>query len=423
MEQMEKRERVELTVSGESSTASESVTVTPLCPYFGRCGGCSAQHIAYATQVKNKQKLVAVAAGIPPDKLEQVEVFAGEPYFYRNRMDFIFHKNGIGLRKAERWQDIVDIEACVISDKLLNTLIAEIRTFFLRETNNNIDAFEQKRLAGTFKYAVIRTPSISGASSISFVLNTQSTRIDEATKLIERFAKETTAQSVLVAYVEKERDMALSEDFVVVKGSDMIREIICGKELIYSTQAFFQNNSKMAEKMVEYVRAVIESHPNHQNCNLLDLYGGVGTFGICIADIVKSTHIVESSQQAIDAANHNIAENYKNDPQKKKNISAQVLDAMQVKKLATKPQMAAPLIVITDPPRSGMHQKAIEALNVTLAPELLIYISCNPQQLEKELPRFTNYTIERVAMFDLFPQTNHAEAVVVLKKNLSTPQS
>jgi len=393
-----------------SQTQSQSVNAVPLCPYFGQCGGCSAQHIAYATQVKNKQKLVAIAVGLPIDEenLQKIEVFTDEPYFYRNRMDLIFHPGGIGFRKAEKHMTIIDIEQCVISDKRLNVLIKEIRDFFLRETNNNIDAFNQQRMSGTFKYAVIRTPTIS--SSISFVLNTQSTKIDEATHLIEKFAKQTTADSVLIAYVDKERDIALSEDFVVTKGSDMIREKMLDKELIYSTQAFFQNNSKMAQKMVEYVRNIIANYPNHEKYSLLDLYGGVGTFGICIADLVKSTHIVESSQQAIDAANQNIKSN------NAKNTTAQVLDAMQVKKLAGKPQLAAPLIVITDPPRSGMHQKAIEALNVTLAPELLIYISCNPQQLEKELPRFTNYEIVKTAMFDLFPQTNHCEAVVVLKR-------
>lgn len=385
-----------------------SNSATPLCPYFGQCGGCSAQHILYETQIENKKKLASTTSGFPLDK---IEVHSGSPYHYRNRMDFIFHSKGIGLRKRERHQEIVDISECAISDPQLNKLIKEVRDFFTENVINkqgSIDAFEQKRMAGTYKYVVIRAPT--NTSSISFTLNTNSTKIDEATQLIEKFAKITTAKSVLIAYVPAERDDALSDEFVVVKGSDMIEETMLGKKLTYSTQAFFQNNSAMANEMVQYARTIIENYPNHEKYNLLDLYGGVGTFGICIADLVKSTHIVECVQQAIDAANLNIERN--STPR----ATAQVLDATNIKKLVGKPVVAQPLIVITDPPRSGMDNKTIECLNKQLQPELLIYISCNPHQMEKELPRLTNYQAERVAMFDLFPQTNHLEVVVVLKK-------
>ncbi|HII72324.1 TPA: hypothetical protein HA265_06225, partial [Candidatus Woesearchaeota archaeon] len=123
----------------------------PRCPYFNRCGGCSFQNVDYQTQLDNKkQQLVhAIRADIDPDLKDiDVKVFSGEPYDYRNRMDFIFHANGLGFREKGRWQNIIDIKECPISDQRLNLLLAEVRDFF-REP----DAFHVKKHSGTFRYA------------------------------------------------------------------------------------------------------------------------------------------------------------------------------------------------------------------------------------------------------------------------------
>jgi len=142
-------------------------------------------------------------------------------------------------------------------------------------------------------------------------------------------------------------------------------------------------------------------------CNLLDLYGGVGTFGIINSDLFKTVKTVESFEGCVDAAKANIELNGV------KNTEAILLDAMHLKKL----DLQSPLFVITDPPRSGMHQKTIEQL-IVLKPKLIIYISCSIQQLEKELPKFLkHYKLKSAAIFDLFPQTNHMETVVELVRS------
>ena len=160
----------------------------------------------------------------------------------------------------------------------------------------------------------------------------------------------------------------------------------------------------MAEKMLEYVHALLGKHDTKQAA-LLDLYGGVGTFGIILADLFQSVTTVESVPSCVKAAEKNIAEN------KVPNVKATLLDAMQLKKLT----LQKPLFVVTDPPRSGMHPKTIQQLNV-LQPEVIIYVSCNIQQLAKDLPKFKNYQIKSAALFDLFPQTPHVEAIVELVK-------
>ena len=374
----------------------ETPLTTPLCPYFGSCGGCSAQHIDYSLQLENKKKALARSLRLPE---EQITIFADQPYQYRNRMDFIFHPLGLGFREKDKWWKIVDVEACAISNDSLNVLLKEVRSFF-QHNLQQFDVFDIKKKQGVFRYTVIRTPTQD--SSISFMLNSDSTKLEEATALIGAFAKTSTAQNILVAYAPCDTEISISEDFFVVKGKDVIKETLLGKTFWYPIQGFFQNNTVMAEKMQAYVNTLLKSHQT-QNAHLLDLYGGVGCFGIINAALFKSVVIVESVKPSIDQAEKNIQEN------KIANAQAIVLDAAQLKKLT----LPKPLFVITDPPRSGMHPKTIEQLNI-LQPEVLIYVSCNIDQLGKDIPKFKNYQLKSAALFDFFPQTNHAEAVVEL---------
>lgn len=376
------------------------MTREPKCPYFAlpntgfrdKCGGCVTQHIPYEVQLENKRNRLAHVA-----KSEDVQVFSGSEYAYRNRMDMVFTDEGIGFRQKKSWRWRVDIKQCAISNDRLNELIAEVRDFF-----PDADDFEPKEHTGTFRYAVIRTPQAD--SSISFVLNKNSSKCGQAVEWIKAFAKETSANNILVTYMPAKTDMSYGEDFIVIKGSDMLQETLLAKTFHYSAQGFFQNNHEMAEKMHEYVRGLLSSY-RASNAHLLDLYGGVGTFGIINADLFDSVTTLESFQGCTDAAVRNIELNGTS------NVEAICMDAKQLKNVKL-PQK--PLYVVTDPPRSGMHPKTIEQL-IHLKPEKVIYISCNIKQLEKDLPIFfKHYKLESAAVFDLFPQTNHMESVVEL---------
>jgi 23S rRNA (uracil-5-)-methyltransferase RumA len=365
---------------------------TPQCPHFNECGGCSFQHVDYSTQLENKRKALESATGF-----KEIKVISGKEYGYRNRMDFIFHPHGIGFRKKRRWGEIVDIKHCAISNEGINSIVPEIRDFFA-----GADVFRVGKNSGTFRYAVIRAPR--GGSSVSFVLNSESTKIKEAVEKIKEFAEKTSTSNVIVTYVQPNTDTSISDDFFAVKGTDMIKETLLGKEFLYSVQGFFQNNTDMAEKMQEYVRNLLKNYET-KDAHLLDLYAGVGTFGIINADLFYDVTIIESVPQCIDAAKINLANNSIS------NAKAIVLDAKQLKKV----ELAKPLFVITDPPRSGMHPKTIEQLKA-LKPEVIIYVSCNPQQLGKDILKFKGYKVKSAAMLDLFPQTPHVEAVVELVK-------
>lgn len=362
----------------------------PLCPYFYKCGGCSSQHIDYPVQLENKKKALADAINF-----NDINVFSGKEYYYRNRMDMLFHPRGIGFRKKKKGHEIVDVCGCIISNEKLNTLIKELRNFF-----REIDSFNVKKQTGTFRYAVIRATSKN--SSVSFVLNEDSTRLADAVDKIKEFAGKTTANNVVVTYVPSKIDESTSNEFFVVKGSDMLKEKYLGMEFIFSVQGFFQNNHELAEKMHEYCRNLLKSYETKE-ASLLDLYGGVGTLGIVNADLFKGATIIENNEQSIEAAKINTLEN------NIKNAEAVMLDAKNLKKI----KLPHPLFAITDPPRTGMDQKTIQELN-NLKPKVIIYISCNVSQLKKEVIKLKGYEIKSAALFDFFPQTQHSEAVVEL---------
>ncbi|MBI5412622.1 class I SAM-dependent RNA methyltransferase [Candidatus Peregrinibacteria bacterium] len=364
----------------------------PVCPYFGTCGGCAMQHIDYAIQLENKKKNLAQAIGF-----DAVTVFSDQEYGYRNRMDMVFHPGGLGFRERQSWTLIVDVKQCSISNERLNALLKEILDFFGTE----FDAFHVKKHTGTFRFAVIRTPK--NDSCISFVLGKNSTRLDEAIRKIEAFARVTSADNVLATYMSPETDMSIGSEYLVIKGKDELKATYLGKTFWYSAQGFFQNNDVMAEKMHMYVHDLLEKY-DRQWAHLLDLYGGVGTFGIINAELFpKGVTIVENFEGCVVSAKKNIQVNGIT------NAEAIVLDAMQLKKL----RLPSPLFVITDPPRSGMHPKTVEQLK-KLEPKVIIYVSCNVQELKKDVPKFRDYKIKSAAVFDFFPQTNHMESVVEL---------
>jgi 23S rRNA (uracil-5-)-methyltransferase RumA len=315
-------------------------------------------------------------------------------------MDFHFHANGVGFRKRGDWRNLVDIESCAISNPKLNLLLKEVREYFTKP-----DYFHLQKQTGTLKYAVIRTADVS---SISFVLNMDSTTIESTSKDIEKFAKTSSANNIVITYVGKKQDVTISSEFYCVKGSDQLQTTYNNKVFKYSCQGFFQNNHNMALKMHNYVTELLKKEDT-KNDFLLDLYGGVGAFGIMNAELFKEVLTVECVKECTDSANQNIKLNNIT------NVKAQTKDAKQVAKLDVK----KPLTVITDPPRSGMHRKTVQWLNESGA-KRIIYISCNPSQMGKELKQLSNYEIREAALCDLFPQTNHMEGVVelVLKKEV-----
>ncbi len=364
----------------------------PLCSYFGRCGGCTMQHIEYQQQLTQKKEAVQKSL-----RCESVVVHSDTPYNYRNRMDFLFHPAGLGLRARKNACHIIDISKCVISEEPINQILKE-----LRQHCTNVDAYDEKKRTGTFISAHIRTAL--NKTAVLFVLYEHSQRLKDAVEHIETFAKKTTAENIAIAYASSECEN-FAEESVIIKGQPFLEVQYCGKDFTYPLITFFQNNHAIAEKMHAHVSKIMQEY-NPEEKALIDLYAGVGCFGVINAALFKKAVSIENNPLSVLYAKKNIERNAT------KNAETLCGDAKSLKKITPKEQA----IVITDPPRTGMDQQAISALR-DLKPEAIIYISCNYHQLAKDLKKLKEYAIQSVAVFDMFPQTHHCETVVELKRN------
>ncbi len=358
------------------------------CKYYGKCGGCPWFNVPYKEQLKLKKEKIKEYLGF-----DKIKLFYGKRYHYRNRMDFVFSKYGLGLREKKKWYKIVGIKKCLIANEKINLLMNEINEFF-----NGEDYFNLKNQKGTYKYAVIRISKYN--SSISFVLNENSENLKNALSKIKRFSRVTSAENVIATFVKKKSDVSFSDKYNVIKGSDLMCETILGKKFVYNVQGFFQTNCNLIEKLHEYCHRIIKRYKTSE-MNFIDLYGGVGTFGVINSNLFKKVKIVESDRTCVNSAKRNIKLN------KVKNVDVICCDAKDV----VKKEFKGPLFMIVDPPRAGMHPKVAKAINKIFQPEVLIYVSCNAKRFGEELHYFDNYKIKSVAMFDLFPNTPHVETI------------
>jgi 23S rRNA (uracil-5-)-methyltransferase RumA len=384
---------------------------TPKCPYFAKpgdpktpdglkdgegrkCGGCATQHLTYETQLQNKKERLIHELGGYLD----IQVFHDEEWFYRNRMDMVFTPFGLGFREKGKWWRTLPVKQCVISNPKLNELITELNEFF----GPDFDYFNVKTHEGTYKYATIRTPQ--NDSSVTIVLSKDSKRYDEAVERVKEYTEKSSANNVILLPVKAKSSQSYGDGYEVLKGSDMLSEELMGKTFRYSSQGFFQNNSVMANKMHEYVHGLLSNTSRGEYAHLLDLYGGVGAFGVVNADLFHKVTTLEDYEGCTIAARQNAKLNALT------NVEAICMDAKRLKQVRL-PEKE--LYVVTDPPRAGMHEETIIQLR-KLKPAKIIYISCNVEQLGKDLPKFSDYQIKSAALFDLFPQTNHMESVVEL---------
>jgi len=332
--------------------------------------------LEYSLQLQNKQKNLLHACGIEPD------VYSGREFGYRNKMEFLFNSDGPGLRRKDN--SIINIDTCMIADDKINKILDELKP--VRKSG------ELKALL----YAVVRTAS--GSTSLSFVLNKESRHAHAAAEQLKQF--HTKAGSLLITYSAGD---STSADYEIVKGTDMLEQDFMGKRFKYSVQGFFQANYEVAGMMHAYVHSLLEKY---KGMHLLDLYAGVGTFGIINSRLFEDVLMVEGFSKCVESASANISTN------KIPNAHAVLLDAKKLRSLKLK----KPLAVLADPPRTGMHNDTIAALN-RLEPESIVYVSCNIRQLKKDIPKFKKYRVINAGMFDQFPQTNHVEAVVELSKS------
>jgi 23S rRNA (uracil1939-C5)-methyltransferase len=394
------------------------------CQYFGTCGGCKWQHVEYSAQLAFKHQHVV-------DALERIGGFKGlnilpiigsdDLFFYRNKLEFSFSEKpwlteedlanlkdlpnlALGFHVPQRWDKVLDINECFLQSELSTGILNAVRNFAL---SNNIPAFEPETESGYFRNLVIREGKNTGDAMVNVVTFEDSPEVMEklSAELQKQFPEITT---IINNITKRKSQVAVGEYEKIYYGNGIIHDKL-GKYLFQiSANSFFQTNTKQAEKLYSIAKEFADLKPTDV---VYDLYCGTGSIGIYISDSVKQVigiELVESSiQNAKKNAELNAIENCDF-------ITGDLKDRL-TKDVAWKERYAQPNVIIIDPPRSGMHPKAVEELGKMKVPTI-VYVSCNPATLARDLQLLSpfGYVIEKVQPVDMFPHTYHIECVAKL---------
>ena len=210
----------------------------PKCIYFEICGGCSLQHILYELTLENKKKFVQDQLRKNGYVVENIALEHGEPYNYRNRMDFAFSNAGLSLREQRHFDRYVKINRCEISNEKINSLLSELQIWF-DKNKDRLETFDMRKKEGVLKYALIRTPTNTDNTTLCFAVNINSSKTASHIEQLKEYAKESSVKNIIVAKVDAQKDDSTSSDFFVIKGSEMIEEEFLGKKIVYHSQGFF----------------------------------------------------------------------------------------------------------------------------------------------------------------------------------------
>jgi len=382
------------------------------CQYFGRCGGCRLQHVDYAAQLGFKSKQVADAlqrlGGLPPVEIRPI-LAAPETYGYRNKMEFTVASQGpnhpltVGLHEAERYDRVLDVDRCLLQSERMNALLDEARRFFVE---HGLTAYEQDSSEGLLRFLMLREGRGTDEAMVNVV--TSSPAVSELAPLAGRLAarvKETA--SVVMNVNPKKASVAVGIEEHLLGGRDHIRESVGGLSFQVSANSFFQTNSAQAERLFTIV---LEAAALTGGETVFDLYAGTGAISLLLAQRSRWVYGVEVAQAAVDDAARNAAAN---------GIANCTFLAGEVRFVL--PELVAQgvtaQVVVADPPRAGFHPKALATL-ARLAPARIIYVSCNPATLARDLGDLARagYRVEWVQPVDMFPHTPHIEAVARLER-------
>ena len=384
------------------------------CPHFRVCGGCQSQHVPYDKQLEFKTE--AVKKLFEKDEIPMGEflgiVGSDEQYEYRNKMEFSFgdfEKGGelcLGMHVKGSSFKILTTDSCILVDSDYR----DIMTFTLEYFREK--AFPHYRVMareGYLRNLIIRKAYNTKEIMINLVTTSQiDFNLEEfKSKLLELNLKGNIA-SILHTVNDSLSDAVIADKINILYGKDYITEEILGLKFKISPLSFFQTNSKGAEKLYGLVREFLG---NAEDKTIFDLYCGTGTIGQITAANAKKVIGVEIIEEAANAANENAKLNGLNNCNF---IAGDVTKVIQDLK-------ETPDIIILDPPRTGVHPKALQYV-VDFNAKEIIYVSCNPKTLVQDLKYLQEqgYNIEKSILVDMFPNTPHAEVVVLLQhKNIN----
>lgn len=388
--------------------------IEPVCSHFAYCGGCSWQDLKYSKQLEIKQNHVTNCIE-RIGGLENVEVADVMPapniFGYRNKMEFSFNVHPelgftLGLHKRKSYADIFDLTECHLPADIFAKIVGWFREYV---KVNQIPVYDVDKHGGFMRFLVIRKTQNTDDLMVNIVTNYGV--LPNSEKLVGKMTKAFPEITTMVHNQNGQKsNIAVGESETLLFGSGFITEKIMQKSFHIRANSFFQTNSLQAEKL--YATAFEMLRPEKSD-RVLDLYCGTGTISICAAGMVSEVIGVEQVADSIAMANENAVLN---------NSSNVSFKASDVKDYLVKGNEKKFDIVITDPPRSGMHPKVLKRL-IEMRPKKILYISCNPSTFARDAKEMADagFTLPKVKPVDMFPHTRHIELAAVFLKNDTNP--
>lgn len=397
--------------------------ITPRCIHFGVCGGCKWQNMSYETQLKFKQDEVE-------NNLKRIGGFhdleilpilgSPEEYYYRNKLEFTFSnarwltldeirntaetydRNALGFHIPGQWSKVLDIKECHLQAEPANSIRLEAKRF---ADENNLEFYDLHNQQGFLRTLMIRSNQKGEFMVlVQFFKEDQSKREAFLQNLQDKFPQ---IVSLLYAINPKGNDSIYDLNIHVYAGQDFIMEEMEDLHFKIGPKSFYQTNPAQAYELYKITRDFADLKGDEI---VYDLYTGTGTIAQFVSKNAKKVIGVEAVQEAIDAAKANAKRNGI------KNCTFYCGDMKDIFDDQFIEQNGMPDVIITDPPRDGMHKNVVETI-LRINPKRVVYVSCNSGTQARDLELMKNqYQIKKVRPVDMFPQTHHVENVVLLER-------
>lgn len=385
------------------------------CPHFGSCGGCLMQTIPYEAQIAIKEDQVrSLLAQVQPDiPLEPIKP-SPVSRAYRNKMEFSFgdeEKGGplaLGMHRRGSFHDIVNTDCCQIVHEDFTRILTATRQYF---SSRDISFYKKLSHQGYLRHLLVRRAVKTGQILVALVTSSQAAGPVPEEELLRQWAKELLSLSLEGTFAgilhirnNSLADVVQSDETRVLYGQDYFYEELLGLRFKISPFSFFQTNSLGAEVLYDTVRQYIG---DTRGKTVFDLYSGTGTIAQILAPVAEKVTGVEIVREAVEAARENAALNGLANCQF---IAGDVLKVVGELK-------ETPDLIVLDPPRDGIHPKALEKI-IGFGAKKMVYVSCKPTSLARDLETLLEhgYRVERGCCVDMFPGTGNIETCVLLSQ-------
>ncbi len=393
---------------GEELLVPSPARREPDCPYFARCGGCDTRHMSYEEELRFKLSRVNDALRHIGRQTLQTDTILGseESERYRNKAIFAVAESPLGPACGffrERSHELIAVEDCLIQ-KELSLRAAKAVIAFMRE--RRIPAYDEQSGRGVVRHVFCRE-AVHSQDALLCIVAARGFGA-HTSSLVDALRRACPELTGIVLNINKTKgNTVLQGEFYPLWGKPYMEDTLCGSRFAIAPQAFFQVHPLQAEKLYELAASYADAGKDEL---VVDLYCGAGTISLRLARDAGQVIGAEIVPQAIENAKDNAA---RNGIENVEFLCADAGDAARELALRGK----QPRVVVVDPPRRGMDEAAVSAV-ASMAPERIVYVSCNPSTLARDILRFNKYgySLQKAAAVDMFPRTSHVETVVLLSR-------